>query len=199
MKKLLLIILLFPALAISQFNSDGYLSYEKVYEVDLTKSEIHKGVTEWIATTYNYPDVVTKMSSPDKIIINPGFEILTEFQGYSMPINVKYNLSTEFKDGRYKLAINEVFMENGTPVVTSEVGDFETFKEEMKKNTEGLSKKEKKQYDKLFKNEKKLRKTYEEGVGYRNQILKMVKSYLQNNIINSLSTDLENYNDDSNW
>ena len=200
-KKLLILLLLSPFYSFSQWNPEGpgYLYFEKVYEVEMEKEEIKKATNEWIAVTYNSPETVTKLSTSDKTIISPSFEIHTQFNGYSFPNNVTFDLTAEFKEGRYRLRIDNIYLPNSVPVATSEMMDFTAFKKAFEETAANLTGAAKKEHEKLLKNEKKLKKMYDDGIGMQNQIQEKVKSYLENNMINSLNNYVKNYKEDSDW
>lgn len=200
MKSLLLLILLIPAVCLSQFNPSGSgpLQYEKVFERDLSSSDLHAAVKEWIAKSYNDPDHVIKLNTPDKILVNGIFDLPMDFSGQIINMTVSYDLTAAFKDGRYKINIDQVALDNGALMQNQNLPDFETYKSQVKKSLKELSGAPRKAAEKMLKNEKQIRKTYEQSVGYQGEILSGTKEYLQQ-LVQGLETYIKEYDPGSDW
>ena len=100
MKKFLLLLILIPSVSFSQiqYNTDSSFVFQEVYEVQLSKPEIRKKVNEWIALNFNNSNNVIKLNSEDKIIV----------KGNLGKPDIDFDLITEFKDGRYKILIDNI-------------------------------------------------------------------------------------------
>ncbi len=120
MKKLFLIAFLAPIFGFSQENSNfkaenNSLTWEKVYESDLTSEEI-KDLLNKDATLHNLAEGFTGQSSPEKIKCSPTTPIY-------MRDKVQFFAKIEFKEGRYRVQVSKLEF---TPSVTIELGGVRT-------------------------------------------------------------------------
>jgi len=100
MKKFLLLLILIPPVSFSQiqYNPDSSFVFQEVYEVPFSKQEIKTKANEWIALNFNNSNNVIRLNTEDKIIL----------KGNLGKPDIDFDLITEFKDGRYKLIINNI-------------------------------------------------------------------------------------------
>jgi len=113
MKKLLPILLLFFTSIYTQaqvkYNESGALYFEEVYEApNQSKEEIHKAVNEWIALNFKDANHVIKLNTEDKIINKGLVKSSYNVNGINSDITIEFDMISEFKDGRYKILIDDL-------------------------------------------------------------------------------------------
>jgi len=105
-KKLIIILLFIPLVNFAQTINKDNNGYSEVYEVELSKKEIHKKVLLWIGLNYTpkndgVPSIIN--SSEDKIILEGSIPIDFEFYYKSFEIGIRHTLSISFKENKYKI------------------------------------------------------------------------------------------------
>lgn len=91
------------------YNEEGTIFYEKVFDADsLNKSEIKEKVNEWLALNFNDSNNVIKMNSEDKIVSKGIITLPYEYREYRSEYKINFDLITDFKDGRYKVLIDNL-------------------------------------------------------------------------------------------
>lgn len=200
MKKILLLLLFVPCIVVSQFKSDkdDNLYFEKVYEADYSKNELKEKVHEWIATNFNDANHVIKMNTDDKIIANGLFKIAQTASGQFVELKVNFSLTTDFKEGRYKVLIDNLRIDESYPVKSSEAGGYEMFKQAYKNALEDMDKSTRKYAEKVLNNEKKMKEMYEMGAAAQSQSLENIKSEVKN-MAQDIYNDISDTNQNSDW
>ncbi len=103
MKKLILILLFIPLVSFGQLVNDDSTGYSNVYEVEMSKKEIHQKLNEWIGFTYNSANDVVQLNTEDKIIVKGSVPINFEFYKRVFEIGVRHTLSFSIRDNKYKI------------------------------------------------------------------------------------------------
>lgn len=100
MKKITLLLIFIHSISFSQiqYHSDSSFFFQKIYEIELPKQEIREKVNEWIAISFKNSNNVIKLNTEDKIIL----------KGKLNNSDIDFDLITEFKDGRYKILLNNI-------------------------------------------------------------------------------------------
>lgn len=107
MKKILSIIaFVVPTIIYSQFkidtlNSEAYFS--KVYDVELSKEQLHQKSLEWIALNFKDSNEVIKLNTIEKVIAKGFFNIEIFSSGYKLKQKVYSVIEVSFKEAKYKL------------------------------------------------------------------------------------------------
>ncbi|MDV7187624.1 hypothetical protein R3X25_10060 [Lutibacter sp. TH_r2] len=115
MKKLLLIIVfVFPFIIYSQFkidtlNSEG--SFSKVYDIKLSKEQLHQKALEWIAINFKDSNEVIKLNTKEKVIAKGYFDIDIISNGYKFKQKVYSIIEVAFKESKYKLDFHTFIIE----------------------------------------------------------------------------------------
>jgi len=146
MKKFLLLLILIPSVSFSQiqYNPDSSFVFQEVYEVPFSKQEIKTKANEWIALNFNNSNNVIRLNTEDKIIL----------KGNLGKPDIDFDLITEFKDGRYKIIIDNIselskplyydtFCKDGKMVSFEE---YSLLTEEHLKSTSGIKEKNIRKY-----------------------------------------------------
>src|SRR5690554_6549099 len=110
MKELLLTVFFLPALAFGQFKEDAEknLYFEKVYQVEMDAPVIREKVFEWVATNFNDTEKVIQMNTENKIVVNGRLDNSLTVMNVPVSAHLKFIMSTEFREGRYKVLINNL-------------------------------------------------------------------------------------------
>ena len=196
MKKLVLTILYLPVIMHSQIKKDenGIMYFEKVYEVDGNKAEIHSIINEWIAINFNDSNHVIKINTEDKIVNNGIFNTTYNYQGIVVELTNEFDMINEFKDGKYRLILDNVTYKtpNGDPTkitYSTEGIDKETFLKEYKEMIDNMEDGYvKKVNQKIIKNEKKFDEHWKKVSLARRLIYDSVTEEIEN-----IATDLNKY------
>ena len=110
MKKLLLIIFVFPSIIIAQFKIDTLKSegsFSKIYDIKLSKEQLHQNTVEWIALNFKNPDEIIKLDTEDKIIGKGYFDVEIISGGYKFIQKVYTVIEVSFKENKYKLDFSD--------------------------------------------------------------------------------------------
>ncbi len=88
--------------------------YQEVISVDSASKDIlYKNALSWISQKYVSPDKVISYkddSNKERIIINGvGTSIPYKYAGVTMNYTYKYRLQIDFKDGKYKYELTEIY------------------------------------------------------------------------------------------
>jgi len=186
MKKLLLILLIVPIIVHSQAKLDsvnGIIYVKEVRQIDMPYKKLKDKAFDWVAKSYNNSNFVTRINDDDKILTKGSFEVPATLSDIPMNkdllINTKvnYDLDLEFKDGRYKVELNNIDFGMG-PMVKIYLMDYDQFKsysidEAIKYEGPG-----KKAYLKSVQDDKKLKRTYDRNKDYWKQIIDFTMVYL---------------------
>ncbi|MDT0646326.1 hypothetical protein RM545_06455 [Zunongwangia sp. F260] len=116
MKKIILLLtLILPLLCSSQLkkDDDGTLYYEEVIETDLSIAEIHDAIEQYLATYSDNSNYVIKINKEDQILAKGDIPIIG-------PNELNIVLNTEFKEGRYRIFINELMLNKKDPFTNDE-------------------------------------------------------------------------------
>ena len=111
MKKLLLILLLLTFnFSYSQLkkNTDGTIYYEEIVETGKTVTETHDAIEEFLATYSANSNYAIKINKADQILAKGDIVIVG-------PNELNIVLNTEFKEGRYRILINEITLNEKSP------------------------------------------------------------------------------------
>lgn len=106
MKKSLLIIMLLPYLLVAQFKIDTLKSegaFSKVYDITLSKEQLHQKSLEWVAINFKDANEVIKLNTNDKIISKGYFNIDVISSGYKFEQKVYFIMEVGFKENKYKV------------------------------------------------------------------------------------------------
>lgn len=114
MKKVIYFLVFLPLISFSQiqYDSDGNLFFEKVYESDQSKQDLKGNINEWVAINFNDANNVIKMNSEDKIITKGTFKLPVTSNGYTYNYDINFDLITDFKEGKYKILFNNIFLKH---------------------------------------------------------------------------------------
>lgn len=199
MKKAVVIVLLMAtSISVAQFKIDSIhrdFGFEKVYNIELEKSEIAKNTGEWFAQKFNDSKSVIRMNTDDTIIGKGNFDITIDNEGYLVDALVSFTIKASFKQSKYKLEVNDYSLLFTGSSAKIDLKDYLT-----SDNIEDLIKKiqthwedqpnnyEKRRALKLIENDKKIKKYYLKRVMLSNSALKGIKSNTS-----SLANDLFDY------
>lgn len=106
MKKILIVLLLLPTFLFAQFKIDTLKSegaFSKVYDVELSKEQLHQKSLEWIAINFKDANEVIKLNTNDKIISKGYFNIDVISGGYKFEQKVYFIMEVGFKENKYKV------------------------------------------------------------------------------------------------
>lgn len=112
MKNLVIIcILLFYSVCLAQvqYDEEGKIFYEQVFPVEnVTKKELKSRVNEWVALNFKDANNVIKMNTEDKIVAKGLIKVPYEFNGMKADYEIDFDLIADFKDGRYKVLMDNL-------------------------------------------------------------------------------------------
>ena len=103
MKKIIILFLLSTITGLSQEVNENSSGYTSIYEVEMSKKEIHQKINEWIGYTYNSANDVVQLNTEDKIIVKGSIPINFEFYKRVFEIGVRHTLSFSIRDNKYKI------------------------------------------------------------------------------------------------
>lgn len=107
MKKILLfIVFVFPTIIYSQFKIDTLKaegSFSKVYDIELSKEQLHQKSLEWIAITFKDSNEVIKLNTEDKVICKGYFDVDIISMGFKLKHKIYNIVEVAFKENKYKL------------------------------------------------------------------------------------------------
>lgn len=103
MKKLFITILVFAYSSIHAqvINSDN--EYSEVVEVELTKTEIHQKINEWISMSYNSGKDVIDMNTEDKIILKGNSSLNFQSMNQNFSYRLHHTIKFSIRDNKYKI------------------------------------------------------------------------------------------------
>lgn len=95
-----------------QIDSINKLIYfEQVHEIDGESAILKDKAFEWVAKIFNNSNYVIRLNSKDKIIAKGTQKVLkTDYD--LTPIQFDYTLDLSFKDGRYKIELNNIISQD---------------------------------------------------------------------------------------
>ncbi|WP_372744269.1 DUF4468 domain-containing protein [Lutibacter sp.] len=184
-------ILSFSQLVLNETKTD--VIFEKIYEVNKTKKEIHQKAMEWIAINFKDANEVVKLNTTEKVITKGNFNLDVSSHQYSFVATIKFIMEISFKENKYKLNMNSF----NASIDQNEVGlyqyfsnlDFNNFvKFYEKTRDEAKDKFTKKYMDKLLANENELKSQYENSLTTSNKFTKG-----SSNRVETIADDLFNY------
>ncbi|WP_340074486.1 DUF4468 domain-containing protein [Leptobacterium sp. I13] len=203
--------LLISSFSFAQFKIDslnGNVKFIKVYTVaDTSKKAIYQKCKEWVAINFKDSNSVIKLDTKDKILVKGLFDINYISNGYPITSNVDFVMSVSFKDGRYKLQMDNFIIVNNVngQIVKTPINNYnpsmsyEEYKERLLKQAEEQTDEFiKKATYKILQNEKQLRKSYDETVEVSKNILGEVKTEIENTFV-SLNNYVNKNSDDEDW
>ncbi|EAR14057.1 hypothetical protein RB2501_01485 [Robiginitalea biformata HTCC2501] len=116
-----------------EFDGKGNFSLSQVHEVNGSRSDLQKWATEWAAKTYNNSNYVTRINDDDQILTKGSFEVpaIQTINGkeFTQGRRINYTLNVQFKEGRYKIDITDVALEQH-PSYPDRLQDYFLGKEE---------------------------------------------------------------------
>ena len=103
MKKLLFVLgmLAVTFQSTAQFENNNGV-YTVVFELDLSKKDIHQKINEWIAVNYKSAQDVIQLNTEDKVIVKGNYIVVMQ----NTPYRVNNSLSFSIRDNKYKLDLN---------------------------------------------------------------------------------------------
>ena len=183
MKTFYILLFLAPFLASAQLKTSdqGSIYYEEIVQADsLTQKEIHSKIYQWFAINFNDSNSVIKMNTENKIIGNGNSNFTINSGGYPVPSTLKYSMIIEIKEGRYKILIDNVtnnIQGFSNPVAKNKL-TYEEWLEVYKEQIQGMDDILRKASEKLLKNEKHLKETYEMAINVQEQIFENAESII---------------------
>lgn len=139
---------------------------------------------DWVAKSYNNSNFVTRINEDDKILTKGSFDVPATLKDIpmnkDMMMNVKvdYDLDLEFKDGRYKVEINNLDLESGS--IAYYFMTYDEFKKASIESAENYDGPGKKAYLKSVQNDKKMERTFNRNKDYWAQIIDYTMDYISN-------------------
>ena len=105
-----LLFLLIPLISFGQLKhtEEGILYYEEVVSVEKDASTIHDAIEEFLATYAGDSNYAIKLNKEDQILSKGNIPIVG-------PNHLNIVLNTEFKEGRYRILIDEILLNNKAP------------------------------------------------------------------------------------
>lgn len=86
-------------------NTDGTLYYEEVIETDKSITKVHNAVEQFLATYSSNSNYAIKINKETQIIAKGDIPIIG-------PNELNIVLNTEFKEGRYRIFLDEITLNN---------------------------------------------------------------------------------------
>lgn len=113
MKKLLILILLVPYVVLSQLKTleDGTLYFEEIVENEKAIQNNHDAVEQFLATYSGDSNTSIKINKEDQILAKLAVPIIG-------PNKINVVLNTEFKEGKYRIVIDEMLLNDKYPFST---------------------------------------------------------------------------------
>jgi len=193
MKKLILILLILPLIVHSQAKLDsvnGIIYVKEVRQIDMPYKKLKNKAFDWIAKSYNNSNFVTRINEDDKILTKGSFDVNAIMSDIPMNPDMKvntrvnYDLDLEFKDGRYKIEVNNIsYKISDTPEINNlkvQLMSFEQFKEHSIQEANNYDGPGKKAYLKSVQNDNKLERTYNRNKDFWDQIIEQTMIYVSN-------------------
>jgi len=88
-----------------KYNEQGRVSFEKVWEPNLSKKEIFKNAKKWIAINYiDYTRVVKLEDEPNGLIIYKGISTLPSGIGY----RYEFTVQIDIKDNKFRIKLYDI-------------------------------------------------------------------------------------------
>ncbi len=198
--------MLLPTFLVAQFKIDTLKaegSFSKVYDVQLSKEQLHQKSLEWIAITFKDSNEVIKLNTEDKVICKGFFNVDIISMGYKFKHKVYNIVEVAFKENKYKLDFHSFVVHasvQGTSFETPYSQYVSCLNKESYINylnllmvdnpTNGLvsDKRVKKIYTKILSNPKLIDENMAKGVVFEKQYTSQIKNNVEN-----LADDLNKY------
>ncbi|QLE00710.1 DUF4468 domain-containing protein [Galbibacter sp. BG1] len=113
MRKILLFMLFIASIGYSQqfkYNEEGVINQEVIREVPYSINEIEQRVSNWVQFNYKNPNLVTTGNVENEFLRFNGmvdYGVENVGMGVLAPFKLFYTFRTDFKDGKYKLTLEQ--------------------------------------------------------------------------------------------
>lgn len=207
MKKILVLTLLISTFVQSQIMIDESTNikyYQNVFEIENKKEIIKENANSWIVKNYRNTNEGIKMNSTDNLIAKGIFRgLYRDGLGSKSDCDVHYTLEISFKENKYRLTINDIYLEPDNEVhyylanygLIVPIDDDEKFRQVHAAFAENYAVIGKKMTVNLFNNPKKTKKNKERHLKYHEVIMPIVeKKFFE--IADDLKKYMESSKDD---
>ena len=110
--KVLHLFLMIPMFCLSQIKYDEssrQIFYQEVFEVEGTKEALREKANAWLVKTFDNTNRGVKMNTSDNLIAKGNFDgTMRDGLGRMIPAKFGYTLEVSFKEGRYRMTINQI-------------------------------------------------------------------------------------------
>lgn len=203
MKNIYFLLLLLPFSVTAQFQNtdEGNLYYEEVVQADsLSKQEIHTKVNEWFSEKFNSTNSEIRTKNTDKIVFNLVTPIDYKVNGMPYPANIDFTLTTEFKEGKYRLKFDNIYSNiNGfRRIVNNKQMTFEEYKAFYKTQIDEMEGYTKKASLKMLNNEKQMREVYKVAMRSSEDIFINTQDKIEK-IVGEIKEQVKSSNQNNDW